>query len=774
MDGILFPTTLPERSWVEFPARGFEKAVAGVMHRGSRPPVCGMPLGGIDTGCLDIEPTGLYGYSSIFNCHVCRRGPINLPFMGLTVGRRTWLLTTVDLRARRDEVALKPTYYRDSMTHLHNVRADILKAEEIYYWGHYPIADMEVEIGAPVQVALRTWSPFVPGDVELSNTPGSVFEVHLQNGSDEEQTGTLAFSFPGPNEAEAGTTCLSRQEGGPIRNGICVRSGKADYVLAVMGEDPVRIGGDLGTDAGAWGHISEALPYAKQQAGSSIAVDFALAPGERKVVRFLLTWYSPDWKGGGTPDRGGGTYTHMYAARYESAEAVAQFLAASHEQILQRILSWQAVILSEPELPVWLRSDLVNYLHLITENSLWAQAKEPVGNWCRQEDGLFGMIESARWAPQVECIPCSFYGNLPLVYFFPELALSTLRGYKAYQYPDGQVPWIFGGKSCGTPFIEMATPGRGYSEKPQATLDGACYVDMVDRMWMRTGDREVLAEFYESVKSNTIFTMNLRPGSGAAGVVSMPADNNGSDWMEFTDFYGIVPHIGGVHLAQLRMAGRMAERVGDQAFAAQCREWLEAGRDVMDEHAWAGDYYMLYHEVESGKQSRWIMGSQLDGEWMARFHGLDGAFRPDRVRITLATLDRTSVAEGCGDGSVVFLPPPADATAEEAQWDTGYWLDRGIHIPGTLILGMTYMYNGRREDGMELARQVATAVMAQGWTWDLPVVLEGNTRARQGGFDYYQNLMLWSLPAVMEGGDLAGPCKPGGLVDRILQAGTRS
>jgi hypothetical protein len=31
-------------------------------------------------------------------------------------------------------------------------------------------------------------------------------------------------------------------------------------------------------------------------------------------------------------------------------------------------------------------------------------------------------------------------------------------------------------------------------------------------------------------------------------------------------------------------------------------------------------------------------------------------------------------------------------------------------------------------------------------------------------------MMLWSVPAAMAGQDLAGPCKPGGLVARILKA----
>ena len=58
-----------------------------------------------------------------------------------------------------------------------------------------------------------------------------------------------------------------------------------------------------------------------------------------------------------------------------------------------------------------------------------------------EEDGLFGLNECPRGCPQIECLPCSFYGNIPLVYFFPEAALSTLRGYKAYQFADGRPPW---------------------------------------------------------------------------------------------------------------------------------------------------------------------------------------------------------------------------------------------------------------------------------------------------------------------------------------------
>jgi len=101
MSDTLFPTDLPLRDWSEFPAAGFSKPVAGFLYQASQPPVCGVPLGGIDTGCLDLEATGLLGYSSIFNSLVPRRGPLNLPFLGVSVGQQTWLCARLPRQQQR-------------------------------------------------------------------------------------------------------------------------------------------------------------------------------------------------------------------------------------------------------------------------------------------------------------------------------------------------------------------------------------------------------------------------------------------------------------------------------------------------------------------------------------------------------------------------------------------------------------------------------------------------------------------------------------------------
>jgi uncharacterized protein (DUF608 family) len=761
----LFPMNLAERDWSEFAAEGFPRPVTGAMYRGTNPPVCGVPLGAIDTGCLDLEPSGLLGYCTIFNSHLPHRGPLNLPFLGIGIGLQTWVLTTLDIRTR------DWLQWRD-LRHWRYYRG-IRTAKEIHYWGHYPVADLEYELDeAPVEVGLRAWSPFLPGDAAASNVPGAIFEVHLRNPGEKKQAGTLAFSFPGPNEEEAGGSSLARRQVDGWFAGTVVESAMASYALGVAGRERVRTGGELGMDGTAWSSIEDRLPLGSRQPGSSVAAEFSLEPGEEQIVRFVLAWYSPQWRGSGSPAGGGYAYTHRYAARFADVLAVAEHLSHDHAPLLSRVLSWQQAIYDDASLPAWLRDALVNNLYHVPETSFWAQAKPPIGDWCRPEDGLFAMSESPRWCPQIECIPCAFYGTVPIQYFFPDLARSTLRGYVAYQFPSGQAPFIWGDPRPDNNPYEMVMVREGYDRKPQVSLDGPSYVSMAERLWLRTGDRADLEEFYDSVKRNTAFTMNLRPGSGAAGIVSMPAGNEGQDWYENCDLFGIVPHVGGAHLAQLGIARRMALAIGDTAFARQCEEWIAQGSEVIEREAWAGTHYLLFNEPETGRRSDVVLGYVLDGECIARFHGLAGVFREDRVSTTLDTIARTSVARS-PFGALVFCKPTAEELGA-GDWDPGYWGAQGVAPVGTIMLAMTYIYHGRRDFGMDLAHRLVREILRRGWYWDWPTVI-GGTEGPRGGFDYYQNMMLWILPSALAGTDVAGPCRPGGLVDRVLAAaGERS
>src|ERR1017187_1204646 len=61
--GDLFPAgSLSELAWSQFTASGFTEPVCGLIYRKSKPAECGLPLGAIDTGGLDLDTDGTFGY----------------------------------------------------------------------------------------------------------------------------------------------------------------------------------------------------------------------------------------------------------------------------------------------------------------------------------------------------------------------------------------------------------------------------------------------------------------------------------------------------------------------------------------------------------------------------------------------------------------------------------------------------------------------------------------------------------------------------------------
>ena len=801
----LFPTELAELQWQEFRAVGFEQPVAGVIYRPAKAPCCGVPLGGISTGCIDIDARGVYGFSSAFNpwspwphpiatkeCRMPRKAASLQPLLGLAVGGRTWVLTTSEVVNGGDlHYCLDPGLAKSGfkpIVHAPQLQG-VRPARQIHYWGHYPVADLEFETDAPVSVGLRAWAPFIPGDTAASNIPAAIFEVHLHNDSETQQKGTLAFNFPGPDAQEALAIEFTRRVIDEDFRGVFVASEQGvNYLLGVIGTEKARLGSGLNGRATAWSKIATELPQPTPResrglrlytdSSSSAAVDFSLAPGQSTVIRFLLAWYAPVWEGAYKPAvlRPGiyadqewlapswlGDqiyYTQMYAGRYGSALDVARRIAVEHESLLRRVLAWQGVIYSQTSLPIWLRDSLVNNLCLIAEVSYWAQARPPLGDYV-YPDGAFGLIESPRGSPDIADIPCDWYGNLPFVYFFPELARSTLRLFKHFQREDGAAPFLLG--TLGT-LPDFVTPVYEW----QKSLNGTCYVDLVDRLWQRTGEDAVLQEFYDSVKKCNTLTMNLRQGPG--GVISMPEGNKGMEWWEFGVWLGMCAHLGGMHLAQLRMMERMARRMGDEAYVGKCQAWLAEGTRAMEEEMWAGGYYLNFYEKETGNKSDDVMGYQLDGEWAAKFHGLPGVFRSDRVKTTLETIKRCNIHLAPAVGAVNFARPDGTPLPPESQ--VAHYGVYAMFTAEVVVLAMTYIQSGQKAEGLDLARRHwENLVCRQRHPWDLPNSVLGDTGERAIGTDYYQAMMLWALPAVLEGADLARAGAPDSLVDRIIKAG---
>jgi uncharacterized protein (DUF608 family) len=803
--GRLFPANLPAAKWQEFRAAGYSNPVTGIVYRNApsfigledRPrPVSGVPLGGIDTGGLYLEGFGAFGYSSIFNNYVPPGGPLNRPFLGIGIGGQTHVLTTGQTKnyAGRNQSSLGPVL---------SFAGGTGTAKTIDYWGHYPIVDMQYKTGAPVEVSLRAWAPFIPGDAQTSNTPGAVFEIHLTNNGSSRQAGTLAFSFPGfgkhrtrdevigwfnlPKEIELPAPHIERRPAPADLSGVWMeeKAWGMSYVLAALDEKSIRVGGELGTDGIKWAAIEKGLPeIAQDDGGSSLAVDFSLEPGQEKVVRLILAWYAPEWEGNGNPGTGGRPiltksggrlvsystgkrFTHMYASRFANAGEVADFLARNHQSLLDRIIAWQSVIYGDKELPGWLADSLINAFYYYAPCSLWAQAKPPIGDWCKPEDGLFAMIESPRACPNVSTLPNITMMGPFVEYFFPDLAVSMMRSFKAAQKENGDVPCLAGH------WADPATPASyGYQE----VMNGANYMLQLDCHWKVTGDEEFLKEFYPSAKQALEYSFNRRPDLGLSQIVAMPPYESGTanelEWYEDRRVWGYAVHPGGYRMAAAEMLREWAVKMGDTEHVKRLDARLEAGKEAMQKYLWRGDHYLVYNDPQTGKQLDAFFSAQLNGQFWARLHGVQPVFPQQNIATVLAVLrDKVCKISKLGMPPTFANPDGTVWTGEVNGYMTGKynWNDTQA-----ILCALTFAYEGQRDFGLELLHKYCEINACQwGYMWDGPCshsAFEDNGEVTYG-WDYWFDACIWAAPAALANQDLSGPCKADGLVDRIIKAG---
>lgn len=798
----LFPDGLPEREFKSFEAAGFSKPVHGVIFHGERGPCCGVALGGLGTGCLDVMAEGVFGFCTAYPAP--RRRPMEhykpyqayyrnpqllLPFLGLSVNGQTWVLAKekfvkggtlhgcVEPGMGRDLVD-KPDWLKAWESHVPPIEG-VKSATRIEYWGHFPIADLKYETDAPVKVALRSWAPFLPGDIITSNTPGAVFEVHLANKTQTAQAGTIAFNFPGPKGAASDIELFEHTVSRRPYPALSVSSvdGEMGFTVAALGDGKARFGGDLSGAPSGWSQIHKSLPKARAKtidgkqgnadSGGSAALDFHLKPGEEKVVRFVLGWFARGWQAGpwkdlkysferkgfepgdwkipGRETPEGPRYSYRYTSRFSSSRDVASKLVAEHQSLLSRTLAWQQEIYAGEGLPGWLTDCLINNLNIIPKTSYWAQ---PGSYEWSEPLGQFGMDESPRGCSIMGCIVSNWYGDWPVMYLFPEIEKMILRNYKYYQRPDGAAAFLFPSGDFNSPTYEWLLP-----------LNANCFVDLIARLWRRTGDDDILQEFYPAAKLATTFATTLKPGP--EGVISVHREGKGQEWWEHTPVFGMVTHAAGMRLSTLHLAKEMAESIGDTAYAVQCEKWLKDGTEALEHHLWADDSYLFFNDpLGTGKRNDDILSAQLDGDWANFIHGLPGVFRDDRAKKSLQTIKRTCFVDY---GLVGF------ATRDGGPQFEGY----GSFCAETCIVGMTYMYHGDTKFGSEIIRRhMENLVCQQGHGWDLPNMIRCDNGKRYFGTDYFQNMVIWSIPAALARKDLAWPCRPGGLVDRVMKAAT--
>ena len=690
-----------------FAVAGLEHPASGTVYPSGSLPGWGMPLGGVGTGYLCIDTDGRIGKVSLLNRYPA---PLTFgsPLFDLVLDGKTYILATPN-----DGVG---------------------DVKSITYFGHFPILDMQYELDVPLRIESRSYSPFILGDATESNTPAAVFEVMVTNMSDKEQDIQFFFGPPGfpagkaePFDADgwAGFQTTHRPiEGMP---------GWVQHTYALAVE-----GGKVQTESGA-----------------RVFFPSLLKPGERKTIRFLFAWNQPYMReGSGRVER------HFYSERFTDSQAVAVHAIKNRESWLRRILAWQNVIYGS-DYPDWLQEELVNVLNTITKNSVWLARNHPDDWW--GPEGLFLLNESFTTCPLMETMPCRYFGNWPQLFFFPELELTTLKAIREFQLRTGQPPFCFG----------MGFAIRDPRYHCQQTCGAGEYAQLIYRYYLRTGDEEFLKDFWSSAKESLNYMMSLdKDGDGlvedhphALEGEPFPANNPLDQW----PWFGASSYTAGKGLSALATGVVMAGKMGDAEQVEQWKAIIAKGRKSYEEKLWTGKYYRTYSDVRTNRRNDACFSAQLSGVWGDRTLGIADTLPEDRVRLSLDSIMRLNVpASPFGMVDAVF----DDGTiCREGGPGWTLWSE-DCFIQCNATTAMLFFYLDRPEDGTLAAKTMLDTIFRgpNAMPWSQPCGIQTKTGGSCHGHDYNDHMVVWAYPLAISKQDTKAACRPGGFIQKILDA----
>lgn len=470
-----------------------------------------------------------------------------------------------------------------------------------------------------------------------------------------------------------------------------------------------------------------------QEGEEPYSLEVSIPASESRRTRFAVGWYAASWR-----DSGGELRQNRYAQRFRDAKDVAEYGFGNQESLLRRVLAWQAEIY-RLDVPDWLKDALVQSFYSLAKNSVWV-ARTRKDEWWG-ENGWFTHSESHTGCPIVETMVCRMHGHFPLLFFFPELEATTLEAFRHFQIVNGEVPFSFG----------SPTSMRDPRYECQHPLNSGQYAQMVYRLYLRTGDRSQLTRFYDSAKRAIRYEYSL--DDDECGLVhDQPHVRHGEAWPA-NQFYDVWPwegtssYVAGTWLATLAIGKALAEAMGDAEFTAECSQRLTRAQRSFEGKLWNGSYYRLWSDTLQGRMSEVCLANQLMAEWCVRITGVNDVLLPEHIDSALTAIERLNM-NATAYGLINGVTPdgkPFDTKLHPAGDHA-----KNIFVAENLCAAMTFLYYGRRQTGLEIARRLYEVIVAKTRSpWNQRCLLNGETGLPQWGDDYYSNMVVWALPMAL-------------------------
>jgi uncharacterized protein (DUF608 family) len=568
----------------------------------------GMPVSGITTGQLYLSGDGRLWCWDIFNATEPEGDSRHYAY---PIAAESSLEQGFSLRVEGGGAAARRALSRQGFA-------------DVAFRGEYPIGYVDYrDSGCPLRVQLEAFSPFVPLQVDDSSLPATVMRFTLVNESSHRVTGDVTGTLENA-VARSAEVCQPVRRFNTIErhDRLLTLSCRADVDSSKRWPDAGTMGLALlaATDADIGTERIGGAPGEQDKLVGSLTRAFSLAPGETHAATFVVVWCFPNlaWPGLKTP---GGRH---YATRFDSAAAVARYLAANFERLYAQTTLWHDTW-RDSTLPHWLlERTLLNVSTLATSTAM------------RFGDGRFYADEGVRGGGGT-CTHVWHYEQA-MGRLFPELDV-LLRERVDFNSdialrPDGMIEH------------------RGEYDLGPAVDGQAGTILRALRDHQTFHDDAFLQRNWPAIRKATQWLID-QPG-GEDGLLEGAQPNTlDSSW------YGPVAWLSGLYLAALRAAEEMALDAGDRQFAQRCRGIFEVGQRSFVSRLFEGGYFVNRPDPRHPEAINSGTGCAIDqvlGQSWAFQLGL-GRVLPEReTRSALAALWRYNFIRDVGPYRAVNKP----------------------------------------------------------------------------------------------------------------------
>jgi len=627
-------------------------------HR-SQLPRTGMALGGIGTGWFEIRQDGGFYHWEIFNnwpLFTGNRYPYNekqsLFFMlRVRVEHENPRLVLLQIEDNHDAAAIERHEFQYMFPWISGV-------DTIHYKASVPFAELDFsQDGLPLKVNLRTWSPFIPGQVKDSNLPLAYFDFDLESTSDRPvdiqivATARNAVGYDQPNR----TYAHRRVQDGDF-SAVVMENEGMDPEAQTTGTVTLASFSENSTAYSGWEHhhpyyerLLREFPMpefddtdgrnnedkatgrlkADPRCFVSIASSGRLeSRGSRFNHTFAYAWHFPNLYGRLKKDdpnynlddpAGHDRFEgHLYAEHFDSSEAVARYALCEYKRLLEETTSFHRTFF-DSDLPAFVLDQVNSHLNTF-RTSTWLT-----------RTGMYGVLEGLSHLKPYAGIgttDVAMYGQIATSLLFPELDRRTVDTWRKFQNKvKGTVIHSIACNSYTVPENEA----NGHRLDMPAQF---AFQSLRAALWSQ--DRDYLEAVWPDVKIALAYVLRERDRNGD----KLPDMEGVMCSYDNFPMFGVAPFVVSQWLAAVALALKVAEQLGDDVFISEYRPCFEAGRERFAEATWNGSYFKLYsdHQESDPNGENGCMVDQLIGDGARHQLGLPPVVDRDKTATALKTI----------------------------------------------------------------------------------------------------------------------------------------